>query len=108
MYFDSREIGHRQQFREQRADVLEMRENALGALVRFATEDFVAVDAEFVKKILFLGRSFLDKSREPGFDRVEFSGMHFKIGMQTDEIWVHAPIVTTNGHEFIRMFRLSI
>jgi len=37
MHFHPREISHGKHFREQPANVLEMRENAFGAFVRFAT-----------------------------------------------------------------------
>ena len=86
MHFHPGEIGHGEHFREQRANVVEMRENAVGVGVAFAAENFVAVNAEAVEKILSLGRGFLDKTREPGFDRLQFPGVHFEIGMKADEV----------------------
>lgn len=58
MQFYSGEIGHGQHFRQQSANVIEMSENALGAFVRFAAENFVAVNAEAVEEILCLVRRF--------------------------------------------------
>src|SRR5438067_7972852 len=86
MHFYSGEIGHGEHFREQRADVVEMRENAVGIGVAFTAENFVAVNGKPVEKVLFLGRGFLNETREPGFDRLQFSRMHFEIGMKADEI----------------------
>src|SRR5438874_10501228 len=86
MHFYSGEIGHGEHFREQRADVVEMRENAVGIGVAFTAENFVAVNGKPVEKVLFLARGFLDKTREPGFDRLQFSRMHFEIGMKADEV----------------------
>ena len=54
MNFQPREIGHGEHLREQRANVLEVRENALGTVVTFAAQNFVAVASEPVKKILLL------------------------------------------------------
>ena len=50
MQFYSGEIGHCEHFRQQRADVIEVRQNAFGTFVRFATENFVTVDSEPVEK----------------------------------------------------------
>jgi hypothetical protein len=52
------EIGHCEHLHEQRADVIEMREQALCAFVRFPAKHFLDVGSESVKKILFVGRSF--------------------------------------------------
>lgn len=41
-----------------------MSEKALGASVRFTTENFVAVDSEAVEKVIFLGGGFLDELRK--------------------------------------------
>jgi hypothetical protein len=65
---------------------IEMRENAFGIGVAFAAENFAAVDSKAVEKILFFGRGFLDETGEPGFDRIEFSGVHFEIRMQADKV----------------------
>ena len=53
VHFNAGEIGHRQHFRKQRADVIKMRENAFGVGVGFAAQNFVAVNGERVEKILF-------------------------------------------------------
>ena len=86
MNFYAGEIRHGEHFREQRAHIVEMRENAFGIGVAFAAENFVAVDGKAVEKILFLGRGFLDETRESGFDRLQFSGMHFEVRMKADEV----------------------
>ena len=83
MHFDPGEIRHGKHFREQRAHIVEMRENAFGVGVAFAAENFVAVDAEPIEKILFLRRGFVDEARKPGFDRLQFPGMHFEEGGST-------------------------
>ena len=86
VHFHAGEIGHGEQLREQSANVIEMCENAVGAFVRFAAENFVAVNAEPVKETIFLSCGFFHKAREPGFDRLQFSGMHFEIRVNTDEV----------------------
>ena len=53
MQFYPGEIGHGEHFREQRTDVFQMSENALGAFVSFTAANFVAIDAEAVEKIVF-------------------------------------------------------
>ena len=50
MHFDPGEIRHGEHFREQRAHIVEMRENAFGIGVAFAAENFVAVDGKAVEK----------------------------------------------------------
>jgi hypothetical protein len=79
MHFYPGEIGHGEHFRKQCANVVEMRENAFGVGVAFAAENFVAVDSKPVEKILFLRLGFLDETRKPGFDRLQFPGMHFEL-----------------------------
>jgi len=56
--FYMNEISHGKHFREQRAHVLEMCENALGAFVSFPAENLVAVDTEAIEKILRLSGGF--------------------------------------------------
>ena len=56
MQFYPGEILYGEHFREQRTDVFQMSENALGAFVSFTAANFVAVNAEPVEKILFFGR----------------------------------------------------
>ena len=56
--FESDQIDHSEQLREQRANIVEMRENAFGVGVAFAAEHFITVDSKLVEKILFLGRGF--------------------------------------------------
>jgi hypothetical protein len=89
MNFYAREIGHGQHFREHRANVIEMREQTVCAFVRFPAKHFVAVGSELVEKTIFLSRSFLNEPREPSLDCLQFSRMHFEVGMQADEIRLH-------------------
>jgi len=86
MHFDPDKIGHGEHFGERCTDVVEVRENAFGVGVAFAAKDFFAVDGEAVEKILFLGRSFLDETREPGFHFLQFPRMDFEVGMLADEV----------------------
>jgi hypothetical protein len=85
VHFQPSEIAHRKHFRQQIGDVVEVRVNAFGVGISFTAENFVAVNSKRVEEILFLGLGFLDKTREPGFDRLQFPRMHFEIGMQADE-----------------------
>jgi len=59
--FQTNQIGHSKHLREQRADIVEVRDNAVGAFVSFTAENFVTVNAEPVKKILLFTRRFLDE-----------------------------------------------
>src|SRR5438552_4020759 len=86
MHFYSGEIGHGEHFREQCVDVVKMRENGASVSVAFAEENFVAVNGKPVEKVLFLGRGFLNETREPGFDCLQSSRVHFEIGMKADEV----------------------
>ena len=86
MHFEPGQIDHGEHFREQRADVVEMRQNAFGIDVTLTTKHFIAVDGKLIEKILFLGLGLLDETREATFDRLQFSGMHFEIGMKADEV----------------------
>ena len=86
MHFYPGEIRHGEHFREQCANIVEMRENAFGVSVAFAAENFVAVDGKPVEKILFLGRGFLNETWEPGFDRLQFPRMDSEVRMQADEV----------------------
>ena len=66
-----------------------MSKQTVGALVRFAAENFVAIDAEPEEKIFLLRCSFLDEARQHHLDRVEFPGMRFEIRMEADEVRLH-------------------
>src|SRR4030095_1209620 len=66
-----------------------MSEKALRTLVRFTTENFVAVDSEAVEKVFFLGRGFLDELWKGGFRGFNFPRMRSEIGMQTHEVRLH-------------------
>ena len=46
VHFQSDQVRDFKTFCEQRADVIEMREEPLGVHISFATENFVTVDAE--------------------------------------------------------------
>ena len=63
MHFHPGDISHFEHLREERADVIEMRKNAFSFGVRFAAENFVAVDSEPVEQILCVGRGVLDEAR---------------------------------------------
>ena len=80
MHFYPGQIRHGEHFRKKCANVVEMRENAFGVGVAFAAENFVAVDGKPVEKILFLGCGFLDETRKPGFDRLQFPRCALKYG----------------------------
>ena len=97
VHFYSDQVGDLERFCQQHADVLEMREYAVGSDITFTAKNFVAIDAEAIEKIVLLGRRFLLKGRERGFERFEFSWMHFKVRVKTDEICrnAHAPTVDT-------------
>jgi len=74
VHFDPGEIRYFQHLRERRADIIEMRKDALGIGVSFPAIHSLAVGSEPVEKILFFSRSFVDEPRESGFDRFQFSG----------------------------------
>jgi hypothetical protein len=86
MHFYPSEIGHGEHLREQRADVVEMRENAFGVDVAFAAENFVVVNGKPIEKILFLGRGFLNETWKPGFDCLQLPRMDIEVRVQTDKI----------------------
>jgi len=86
VYFQPDKIGHGKLLPEERANIVEVGENALGCFVAFAAENFVAVNTEIVENIPLFGGSFFDEARERSFDRVELSGMRFERRMDTDEI----------------------
>src|SRR5437660_11583601 len=86
MNFEPGEIGHGEQFGEQCADIVEMREHAFCIFVGFATKKFIAVPAEFVEEHSLLRRGLRHESRQYRLNRIQFPRMHFKIGMNTDEV----------------------
>lgn len=86
MHFDSDEIGHPEHFGEWYADVVEVRENTFGVNVAFAAENVVSVDGKSIEEILFLGRSLLDKAREPRFHFLQLARMDFEVRVQTNEV----------------------
>ena len=75
VHFYSDQVRDFERFRQQRADVLEMREHIVGSDITFTAKNFVAIDAEAIEKIVLLGRSFFLKGRERSFERLEFSWM---------------------------------
>ena len=89
MQFQTNQIGHRKHLREQRADIVEMRENAVGAFVSFTAENFVTVNAEPVEEIFLSARRFLDEPPYHSLSRIEFSRMHFELRTKTDEVRFH-------------------
>jgi hypothetical protein len=62
------------------------REKTFCVCITFAAENFVAINREPIKNHLFLGRGFLDEAREPGFDGLQFPGVHFKVRMEANEV----------------------
>lgn len=84
--FNPGQVGYLERFREECTDVLQMGEKTFGIRVGLATENFIAVDGEPIKKILLLARRLLHESREPGLESLELSRMNFEVRMQTDEI----------------------
>ena len=80
MQFQPDEIGHRQHLREQHADVVEMRENAFGIGVTFATENFVAVNGESVEKIFFSVAAFSMNCGNFALTTSSFPGRTLKYG----------------------------
>ena len=86
MNFEPGEIGHGEQFGEQCADIVEMREHAFCIFVGFATKKFIAVPAEFVEEHSLLRRGLGRELRQHRLNRIQFPRMHFKIGMNTDEV----------------------
>ena len=99
VYFNANDIGYFEHFVQNWRDVLQMSEKPLPAFVSFAAENFVAVNTETVKDILFLGRSFIDELPQDGLDCFQFSRVRFEVRMQTDEIRPHAKNLITNRHE---------
>jgi len=73
-----------ERFSEQRANVVQMGENALGISIAFTAENFVVLDGEPIEKILLLARGFIDESRQRRFERLEFSWMNFEVWMKAD------------------------
>ena len=86
MHFHPGEISHFEHFREQRTNIIQMRENAVGAFVRFPAQNFIAADSESIEKTIFFSGSFLYEPRKAGLDRLQFAWMDFKIWMETNEV----------------------
>jgi len=51
MHFDTGQTRHLQHFLQQRADIVQMSKQAVGAFVRFAAENLVLVNAEHIEKL---------------------------------------------------------
>lgn len=86
VHFQPDQIGDLQCFREQRADVLQMREKPLRIRIAFATENFITVESELIKKILLFLRRYFDERQESRLERLQLSRINFEIRMQSDEI----------------------
>ena len=86
MKLDSNQIRYFHRFGEQRANVLEMRKDALSVGVTFAAENLVAITGKLIEKIFLLGFGFLNEGGEGCFEGIEFPWMNFEVGMQTDEV----------------------
>lgn len=72
MHFYAGEIGLGEHFRQQRADVLQMSENTLGAFVAFTAANFVAVNTEAVEKIVCVARRFSTNLGNPALTASSF------------------------------------
>lgn len=64
VHFYTNEIGNLEQLRQRCSDIRQMSEETLGASVRFATENFVAIDSEAVERVIFLSRGSLQELRK--------------------------------------------
>ncbi len=64
MHFHPGEISHFEHFREQRTNIIQMRDNAVGAFVRFPAQNFIAADSESIEKTIFFSGSFLYEPRK--------------------------------------------
>jgi hypothetical protein len=86
VHFHADQVGNLERFREQRADVLQMREQPFRIRVGFATENFIAVNGEFIKKVFLLARGSRNEPRKRRRENLQLSRMNFEIRMQTDEV----------------------
>jgi hypothetical protein len=73
VHFHPGQVGHLERCREERANVFQMSENAIGIGIALAAENFVAIDGEPIEKILLFARRFLNEGWERGFESLEFS-----------------------------------
>ena len=85
-HFETGEIGHGEHLLQQRADIVQMSKQAVGAFVRFAAENVVLVNAEHVEKILIRVCSFRDKVLQHSLGRIELAGVDFEVRMQAHEV----------------------
>jgi hypothetical protein len=86
MNFHPGQVRNLERFGQQRADVIEMSQKALGINIPFPTESFVAIDAEPVEKILLFGARFFHESRERSFKLLELSRVHFEVRVKADKV----------------------
>jgi hypothetical protein len=83
MDLETRKVGDLQAFREDRADILEMREDAFGSDVALATENLIAIHGEAIKEHpLFLSRG-LDKPVHQRFEGIELTLVNFEVWVET-------------------------
>ena len=97
--FQSDQVGDLECFSEQRTDVVQMSKNAFGISVAFAAENFIALDSEPVEEILLLALSFLNERWKCSFELFEFSRVHLKVRMKSNEVrqWIHSPSLFVIG-----------
>jgi hypothetical protein len=86
MNFHPGQVRNLERFGQQRADIIEMSQNARGINISFPTENFVAIDAEPVEKILLFGARFFHESRKRSFNRLQLSRMYFEVRVKADEV----------------------
>src|SRR5438874_10420731 len=89
VHFKAREIGHLHRLGQKRADVVEMREQAFGVFVGFATKKLIAVPAEFVEEHSLLSRGLGHEARQHRLDRVPFPRMNSEVRVQAHETRLH-------------------
>lgn len=95
VHFQPDQIGNCERLREERADVVQMSEQAFRIRVGFSTENFIAIDGELIEKILLLACSSRDEPRKRRRENLKLSRMDFEVRMQADEIRkrLHPPSV---------------
>jgi hypothetical protein len=86
MNFYPAQVRNLERFGEERADVIEMSQHALGIHIPFTTENFVAIDAEPIEKILLFVARFFYEIREGTLKGLNLSRVHFEVRVKADEV----------------------
>jgi hypothetical protein len=76
---ETRKVCQRESFRQQSADVFEMRQHAFRIGVTLATVDLIAVETKTIIETLWLVRRLADEALAQGPECVEFSRMRLEI-----------------------------